>query len=279
MKRLRGRSMTVRKNATNARRNRTREDEVDPLSSPRDARWRWWRRLAVFGESKWAITASLALLGCSMGVSVIVSDFDVGGVGGNLNDLEFIWRQWISPQLSWWLGQPSQQQFGYSYNNCSIERNARPALQPYDLDKLFLETAANYTTSRNGSVTVHSSPRLEKRAMPWIITFDHFLTEEECDALIELGYKYGFTRSLDVHRAHGEPFDSSFGKLTTRRTSETAWCTGKSGCRAEVVPHRLHERISDFLGIPMGNSEDIQILKYKVGQCEFTTNIGARYKY
>ena len=35
----------------------------------------------------------------------------------------------------------------------------------------------------------------DKSKPPWVITLENFLTDDECDALIQLGYKYGYKRS------------------------------------------------------------------------------------
>ncbi len=63
----------------------------------------------------------------------------------------------------------------------------------------------------NYTVTVHSRPKAfgpdEERVIsaerdlnepPWVITFDNFITEEECKHLIDLGYKSEYERSEDV---------------------------------------------------------------------------------
>ena len=55
----------------------------------------------------------------------------------------------------------------------------------------FLEGMPNYTVSvlsrpSNGIVTEVSLNK-DKELPPWVITFDNFLSEEECDKLIEIG--------------------------------------------------------------------------------------------
>jgi prolyl 4-hydroxylase len=126
------------------------------------------------------------------------------------------------------------------------------------------------------TVFIHSRPsdepatevdiEMDKKLPPWIITFDNFVTEEECDAIIEHGHKQGYKRSEDVGK---ELFDGSVASVQSKgRTSENAWCGSRSGCREALVPKRLHERISAVTGIPPENSEDFQILRYEVGQCK-----------
>ena len=55
----------------------------------------------------------------------------------------------------------------------------------------FLEGTPNYTVSvlsrpSNGIVTEVSLNK-DKELPPWVITFDNFLSDEECDKLIEIG--------------------------------------------------------------------------------------------
>lgn len=123
------------------------------------------------------------------------------------------------------------------------------------------------------TVHVHSSPGepvtevsavLDKSLPPWVVTFDDFLTPEECDALIQLGHRYGYKRSEDVG---GQRFDGTFESVTNnRRTSENAWCSDHGGCRNEEIAQRIHQRMAMVMGIPAENSEDLQLLRYEQGQ-------------
>eukprot|EP00521_Asterionellopsis_glacialis_P009210 CAMPEP_0195287084 /NCGR_PEP_ID=MMETSP0707-20130614/4297_1 /TAXON_ID=33640 /ORGANISM="Asterionellopsis glacialis, Strain CCMP134" /LENGTH=555 /DNA_ID=CAMNT_0040346809 /DNA_START=40 /DNA_END=1707 /DNA_ORIENTATION=+ len=99
---------------------------------------------------------------------------------------------------------------------------------------------------------------------PWVIVFDDFITPEECQILIDLGYKYKYQRSRDVG---AKKFDGSYdGVESTRRTSENAWCPTQKGCRSDDVVQRIHNRMGDVMGIDPENSEDLQLLKYSSGQ-------------
>jgi prolyl 4-hydroxylase len=104
----------------------------------------------------------------------------------------------------------------------------------------------------------------DKSRPPWVITFENFLTSDECDALVQLGHKYVYKRSEDV----GErKFDGTHGSIQSdRRTSENAWCSDKDGCRQETVADNVHKRMSAVMGIPSNHSEDLQLLKYEIGQ-------------
>lgn len=165
------------------------------------------------------------------------------------------------------------------------------ALYPGDLNKMFDRIVRRAPGNRTDlsdeeqaalrasdtpmyTVQVHSQPEMEevtqisaaldKSTPPWVVTLDNFLTAEECDTMIQLGYKYEYQVSKDVG---GQKFDGSHeGVLSERRTSENAWCSRFAGCRNETIPTRIHQRMSDVLGIPPENSEDMQVLKYEVGQ-------------
>ena len=111
------------------------------------------------------------------------------------------------------------------------------------------------------TVTVHSRPSeepatdvdpvLDKSLPPWVITFDNFMTEEECEAMVQIGYEYEYKRSEDVGE---EKADGTFGSVqSSRRTSENAWCSSHAGCRSQALPERIHKRISMVLDIPPEN--------------------------
>lgn len=168
--------------------------------------------------------------------------------------------------------------------------DVEPALQPGDLNKMFeriIRTAPGNRTltvdekkelldsgMTEYSIVVHSQPSdkvadevsivVDKSLPPWVITFENFLTPEECDELIKLGYEYKYERSEDVGAIN---FDGTHeGIQNDRRTSENAWCSTFHGCRGKEVPERVHRRMSKVMQIPVNNSEDLQILKYEKGQ-------------
>jgi prolyl 4-hydroxylase len=142
-----------------------------------------------------------------------------------------------------------------------------------DLTDADLEELADFKIT-NYTVTVHSRPSelpalevsvVNDRSLPpWVITFDNFLTPEECDDMVQLGYKAGFKLSEDVGE---EKVDGTVdSKKSSGRTSENAWCSSRSGCRDDDVAQRLHNRMSQVMRIPPENSEDLQLLRYEVGQ-------------
>jgi prolyl 4-hydroxylase len=90
---------------------------------------------------------------------------------------------------------------------------------------------------------------------PWIVTFDSFLTDEECDTLIDIGAKEGYMDSINFIA----------DKAGGARTSKHTWC--KDQCIADnEVARRVDDRIQQMTGIPVANSEHVQLLKYDVGE-------------
>ena len=111
----------------------------------------------------------------------------------------------------------------------------------------------------NGVIAIDDKRDLEED--PWVLTFDNFLTEDECQHLIDWGYKNGYKRSTDVG---SRQVDGSFGTKTSMgRTSENAWCEPKSGCRQDPKVQFIMKRLENVTGIPTENYEDFQMLKVR----------------
>lgn len=75
---------------------------------------------------------------------------------------------------------------------------------------------------------------------PWVLTLENFLTQTECDTLIELGDQQGYERSSDVGE---ENFDGTHSaKVSDGRTSSNAWCL--DDCYNNATVTEIHERMS-----------------------------------
>merc|ERR1712106_696129 len=82
------------------------------------------------------------------------------------------------------------------------------------------------------SVTVISHPSDEPateispkndRLPPWVVVFENFIPDEECDTLIQLGYKHEYKRSAQFGE---QRFDGTYDSIeTSGRTSENSWCS------------------------------------------------------
>ncbi|GKY94173.1 hypothetical protein MPSEU_000383300 [Mayamaea pseudoterrestris] len=172
---------------------------------------------------------------------------------------------------------------------CPLVHDAEPALRPGDLNQMFarivdmapsdweLDESAqlNDESLAKMSVQVLSSPGddmsddeisidFDKSAPPWILVLSNLLSDDECDALIELGDKYEFVRSLDLGP---QRFDGSFEHVTSDRlTTYESWCSERLGCRSEDVAARVHERIAGLLDVAAENSENLQVVRIQEGQ-------------
>lgn len=101
---------------------------------------------------------------------------------------------------------------------------------------------------------------------PWVILLENFLSDEECERLIKLGYDRGYERSKDVG---AKKFDGTFdGYENPRRTSTNAWCQDE--CSEDPLVQNVTIRLEQLTGIPSNNSEFFQLLRYVETQ-EYST--------
>ncbi len=92
-------------------------------------------------------------------------------------------------------------------------------------------------------------------ACPRLLYLRHFLTDEECDHIIERG------RS---RIAPSETVDPETGKLIvveSRTSSSTYFALGETPIIA-----RIEQRIAELANLPVENGEGLQVLNYQVGQ-------------
>jgi hypothetical protein len=119
---------------------------------------------------------------------------------------------------------------------------------------------AKYTAAGNTSV-VSIAPNAVVDG-PWLLTLEDIFSEEECKYLIDMGYKGGYERSMDVGK---KKFDGTFeSDVNPTRTSTNSWCS--EGCYDDPEVQRLTQRIEDLTGIPSNNSEYWQLLRYEETQ-------------
>ena len=112
---------------------------------------------------------------------------------------------------------------------------------------------------------------------PWIVVLEDFLSPEECDRLIELGYALGRERST-IHDDPDEEEDENDKEETevndeavkeeiqeeeeAWRTSTTAWCK-EEVCMEDPIAKRIHDRIGFTTGVTDESYyEYFQLLKY-----------------
>jgi prolyl 4-hydroxylase len=89
---------------------------------------------------------------------------------------------------------------------------------------------------------------------PRVFVHSHFLSDEECEEIIQIGNATGLERSA-VAGEDGQPKESEF------RTSYGAFLPRKA-----AVLKRIEERIAEWTQIPAENGEPFYLLRYQNGQ-------------
>ena len=87
---------------------------------------------------------------------------------------------------------------------------------------------------------------------PSVFTIDNFITEEECQHMINIS-KPQMKDSLVSN--------STAGAVSTGRTSKNAWIQHNH----DEITHRVGERIAKVIGMPLENAEAFQVIYYNVG--------------
>lgn len=119
---------------------------------------------------------------------------------------------------------------------------------------------ATPTPGEDGMISFDSAK--DDTEAPWVVTFDNFLTAEECQHLIDMGHKSGYARSTDVG---ARQVDGSYSQFKSEgRTSENAWCSSRDGCKEDPIVQRVLQRLAGVTGIPHENYEDFQLLKVRL---------------
>jgi prolyl 4-hydroxylase len=149
---------------------------------------------------------------------------------------------------------------------CPLDHSKPTALsQVGDLDLLFERIAFEDQFERFGPRIIsmpNNSTHPTALQGPWLIEFEKFLTEEECDHMIQLGANLVFKPSSDegAERPDGTPESVR----TSYRKSSSTWCGGE--CLDDEVTKRLEDRVELVTGIPRENSEHLQLLKYQTDE-------------
>ena len=84
---------------------------------------------------------------------------------------------------------------------------------------------------------------------PWVVTVDHFLSNEECEHMIETSA--GRLEDSQVSRASG-------GAASSGRTSRTAWIKHDT----DAVTRSVFDKVVAFVGLPPKTAENFQVVHY-----------------
>jgi hypothetical protein len=136
-------------------------------------------------------------------------------------------------------------------------------------------TENNEDTTNTDTIDSSSSSSSSSSSPPWLVTIDNFLTDKECNTLIQLGNQLGYQPSLDIiDEVDGGPqWDSdgllmvSVGAKTTRRTSTNIWCLDDDNCTSlPIIKDIVVPQFYNLTNIPDGHYEHFQFIRYHVGQ-------------
>lgn len=177
---------------------------------------------------------------------------------------------------------------------CTVDRET-DIFQPNELDDMFLRLVGELPFD-DDVIVPQFTPRIYSRPSslstevrdsganadhitdgPWIVTLDDFLTDEECDRLIELGAVEGYERS---YLAEDENYDEEQIKREYEtddawRTSTNSWCQNE--CYEDPVAQRVIGKIANTTGVPDAYSEYLQLLKY--GEFIYVAHVRQATKY
>ncbi|KAL7543208.1 hypothetical protein ACHAXR_012506 [Thalassiosira sp. AJA248-18] len=99
--------------------------------------------------------------------------------------------------------------------------------------------------------------------LPWVVSIDGFLSDEECDKLIELGVARGYERSTEYSDETNVDGSAKFIEATSR-TSTNTFC--EEGCDDDPTVKRVLQRMAEMTGIPSDNYESLQLVRYEKSQ-------------
>ena len=128
---------------------------------------------------------------------------------------------------------------------CHRTLETQPLLRSGGIDATFVRLLALMEPTHE--VIVHSRPPKG----PWIVTIEDFLAEHEIRAMIEKGGHH-FERSL------------AGDGISPVRTSKTSWCNVPF-CEADPTIRSIKNRVANVTGVPLQNSEHVQVLHYDPG--------------
>lgn len=163
--------------------------------------------------------------------------------------------------------------------SCHSDRST-DIFQPGDLDRMFeriVEEAKHenvpYTVNilsrpigNSSVVEVENGKNPPYYNGPWILKIDNFITDEECDRLIQMGgiEEYKPSGLAEEDNLTDEEWEDALKKENRPRTSTNAWCQYE--CYEDPIAKRVISKIEKLTGIPDNYQEWLQLVKYLPGQ-------------
>lgn len=140
--------------------------------------------------------------------------------------------------------------------HCPYDPSLPNAWYPGDLNRMFQRIHTDFPQYQP---KVYSSP---DHNGPWLIVLEQFITPTEAATLIKWGEYVGYHRSTDVGEVR--PDGTVTAEVVSTRTSTNAWC--QQECQQDPITQGILQRLHNLTQIPLHNAEDLQLLRYEVGQ-------------
>uniref|UniRef100_A0A7S1FVK5 Fe2OG dioxygenase domain-containing protein n=1 Tax=Corethron hystrix TaxID=216773 RepID=A0A7S1FVK5_9STRA len=151
-----------------------------------------------------------------------------------------------------------------SFSVCRLNETSVPAYRDGEMNAMFQQISDGKWDKYNPEVLLRPGDGAEPddEELPWIVTLDDFLTEEECDALVAQGYEMGYERSSEVSNESSDDPDDF--EINEGRTSTNSWC--REPCYGDPVVQAVHKKMEEVTGVPQTNYDYLQLLRYEEGQ-------------
>jgi len=153
----------------------------------------------------------------------------------------------------------------YASGDSAATRAAFSALDPWPWTdktqpgvKEVLDRAANLTSVGGRPINVsvvYEDPQAK------IVQIDNFLTDDQCDLMIQLAKEQGLQRSTTTGAMKDGKFDRP---IDDSRTSSNSWCF--NSCFRDPIVGKVDKMIEEISARPKKNMEHYQLLHYEVGQ-------------
>jgi ShK domain-like len=109
---------------------------------------------------------------------------------------------------------------------------------------------------------------------PWILQIDHFLSDAECDHILQLGNSLGYEYNTYHSNNTNDEYRTSNSTrrvlneqdvTSEQRSGATTWCHWDCS-HNDTVLQEIYELVQNLVHIPSSHYESIQILQYQQGE-------------
>ena len=147
---------------------------------------------------------------------------------------------------------------GQSYETrCPFDQNTPVVWQPGDVNEMFTRLVTlpmyyEYSTQIVSRPIANPNPKFHEFDGPWIVVLDNFLSEEDCDTLVNLA------QEGDFDKVFGPEEESEVQRLFSVRVCQDE-------CADSGIVGYIEEQIEHLMGVPPQHAELIEFIKYEEG--------------